>query len=144
MLTCESCKQECDELHKHHIVPKSRGGSEDDSNLIELCLTCHGKAHDVSFKSKDGVVSSGIDKSKKATELSHVWSDEGGLYRTLDNLFDVDEELYKFLLSGLLLELIDATFFFQIIHPEFETKRSCMINIQKHNMEKIRKCYASI
>jgi hypothetical protein len=39
----ESCF-ECgsnEELHFHHVVPKSRGGTR----TIPLCLDCHGKAH---------------------------------------------------------------------------------------------------
>lgn len=144
MPVCESCKQECCELHKHHIVPRSRGGSDDDSNLINLCLMCHGKAHDVSFKSQVGVVKSGIKKVKKASELSRIWRDNGGIERILNNLLGVDEDLYNFILSGLLLGLIDVTYLFQISYPEHATKRSHMINIRKPNMEKIRICNASI
>ena len=31
--------------HKHHIVPKHRGGSDDPSNLVELSVTCHAMWH---------------------------------------------------------------------------------------------------
>lgn len=31
------------ELHVHHIKPRGRGGSDDPSNLITLCLDCHSK-----------------------------------------------------------------------------------------------------
>lgn len=33
------------ELHAHHIVPKSRGGSDKLSNLITLCNQCHNAVH---------------------------------------------------------------------------------------------------
>jgi len=33
------------ELHAHHVVPKSRGGSHDVSNLISLCSDCHNTVH---------------------------------------------------------------------------------------------------
>lgn len=33
------------ELHCHHIVPKGRGGSHDDSNLITTCEPCHSAIH---------------------------------------------------------------------------------------------------
>jgi len=33
------------ELHAHHIVPKSRGGSHQKSNLITLCKDCHNAVH---------------------------------------------------------------------------------------------------
>lgn len=34
------------ELHCHHIVPKSEGGSHDKSNLTTLCHDCHNEVHD--------------------------------------------------------------------------------------------------
>ena len=33
------------ELHAHHIVPISQGGSHDKSNLVTLCAECHQKVH---------------------------------------------------------------------------------------------------
>lgn len=33
------------ELHAHHVVPKSEGGSHDHSNLKTLCRDCHNKVH---------------------------------------------------------------------------------------------------
>ncbi len=33
------------ELHAHHVVPKSRGGTHDVSNLISLCNQCHKTVH---------------------------------------------------------------------------------------------------
>ncbi|MCA1670458.1 MAG: HNH endonuclease, partial [Thermomicrobia bacterium] len=32
-------------LHVHHIIPRARGGSNDLSNLVPLCPTCHALAH---------------------------------------------------------------------------------------------------
>jgi hypothetical protein len=37
-------------LHKHHIVPKHAGGSDDPSNLIELTIEEHAEAHRVLFE----------------------------------------------------------------------------------------------
>lgn len=34
------------ELHCHHIVPKSEGGSHAKSNLVTLCRDCHNQVHD--------------------------------------------------------------------------------------------------
>jgi len=34
------------ELHAHHIVPKSSGGTHDLSNLVCLCKECHNLVHD--------------------------------------------------------------------------------------------------
>lgn len=32
-------------LHSHHILPRSAGGSDDKSNLVILCPTCHALVH---------------------------------------------------------------------------------------------------
>ena len=32
-------------LQVHHIVPTSEGGSDDEENLIAICLTCHSDVH---------------------------------------------------------------------------------------------------
>jgi 5-methylcytosine-specific restriction endonuclease McrA len=31
---------------QHHILPKSLGGSDDESNLVWICHECHTKIHD--------------------------------------------------------------------------------------------------
>lgn len=45
---CERCLDEgrltlMDEVH--HIVPISRGGTNDEANLMSLCHSCHTKIH---------------------------------------------------------------------------------------------------
>jgi hypothetical protein len=37
-------------LHKHHILPKHMGGSDDPSNLVELSLEEHAEAHRILFE----------------------------------------------------------------------------------------------
>lgn len=34
-------------LQVHHAVPRGRGGTDNEENLICLCAVCHGMAHDV-------------------------------------------------------------------------------------------------
>lgn len=41
---CEWCEEQIDQPEVHHITPRSEGGSNDRSNLIVLCPTCHRKA----------------------------------------------------------------------------------------------------
>ncbi|WP_429126495.1 HNH endonuclease [Aeromonas veronii] len=32
-------------LHQHHLMPRSLGGTDDEENLITLCGECHGVIH---------------------------------------------------------------------------------------------------
>lgn len=41
---CERCGL-VREIHRHHIVPRSDGGSDDKSNLCPLCELCHSEYH---------------------------------------------------------------------------------------------------
>jgi len=38
---CVNCGQTGTELHVHHIIPRSEGGTNDLSNLVTLCAKCH-------------------------------------------------------------------------------------------------------
>jgi hypothetical protein len=55
---CSVCSSE-GETEIHHIVPKSLGGPDSLSNLIELCLPCHNKVHKQKFmwrqKAREGI-----------------------------------------------------------------------------------------
>lgn len=42
---CQNCGQKGVELHVHHVVPLSDGGSNDPSNLTTLCVECHNAIH---------------------------------------------------------------------------------------------------
>lgn len=42
---CAACGS-TDNLQYHHLIPRSLGGSDDETNLITLCGGCHAKAHD--------------------------------------------------------------------------------------------------
>lgn len=48
---CKICGfDDKDCLHRHHIIPKSQGGSDDESNIIVLCANCHAKVHRLILK----------------------------------------------------------------------------------------------
>ena len=50
---CANCMGESE--HLHHIVPLIKGGTNNRSNIIQLCAKCHGEIHDVDFdKMKEG------------------------------------------------------------------------------------------
>ena len=68
--TCQKCGAKGgpfgnNELHCHHIVPKSEGGSHAKSNLRTLCRDCHNKVHDHHIP-KMSEVSSGGSSSPKS------------------------------------------------------------------------------
>jgi hypothetical protein len=46
---CVACNN-TENLHNHHLTPRSRGGDNKETNLITLCGGCHGKVH-----GKDGM-----------------------------------------------------------------------------------------
>ena len=43
--TCQCCKTKQGTLQVHHIIYRSNGGSDEESNLITLCKNCHAKLH---------------------------------------------------------------------------------------------------
>lgn len=52
--TCQNCKKKDKRLEVHHIVYRSKGGSNKADNLITLCKICHDKIHDGTIKLKGG------------------------------------------------------------------------------------------
>ena len=50
--SCGVCSKLTNELnkHTHHRVPRALGGSNDPSNLIDICSECHGILHNVALK----------------------------------------------------------------------------------------------
>ena len=42
--TCQICKSK-ENLQVHHIIPRSKGGSDTLNNLITVCSACHNKIH---------------------------------------------------------------------------------------------------
>lgn len=42
---CINCKKDNVPLQAHHIMPRSKGGTEKPSNMISLCEECHEKLH---------------------------------------------------------------------------------------------------
>lgn len=69
---CQYCKgkHKDSKLEVHHIIFRSRGGSDDESNLITLCHTCHKNLHSGKITPKF----SGKKKStlKYATQMNSI------------------------------------------------------------------------
>jgi len=106
MTKCSNC--EGDGVHLHHIVPKSRGGSDNPSNLVLLCLDCHSKAHNVSFKSDGGIIKDAVKRTKDGWKVAGEWfrDNSDDIFSFLDFLYDYDETLHNFFLSGMTLGYI--------------------------------------
>ena len=64
---CWECSIVTDDIHRHHPVPRSRGGK----NTIPLCLECHAKAH----HRKKNMSSSALAKEAiaKKVERGEAW-----------------------------------------------------------------------
>ncbi len=45
MLKCEICKKSFTSLDNHHIISKSKGGTNNKYNITKLCQNCHKKCH---------------------------------------------------------------------------------------------------
>lgn len=86
---CKICKKESSSLEKHHILPKSLGGTDCEDNLISICSNCHEKIHDVKFRGKNGLISKGHDRSKRENEDARLWRIEN---KKLEDKFFEDLE----------------------------------------------------
>ena len=103
-MKCETCEKETKYLESHHIVPKSRGGSDSKSNLIKICIDCHSKAHDVVFsKNRGGLIKEGVINYKKRNAEAKKWLDNNDEYflNKMMDLYEKDEVKY-----GLIMGLI--------------------------------------
>lgn len=61
---CVACAN-TENLHQHHLIPKSRGGSNDETNLITLCGECHAKIHGNRSKWNTSELTKSALKAKK-------------------------------------------------------------------------------
>jgi len=52
-LVCGSCGKKTDVLDKHHILPRSQGGTNLKENLISICKDCHYKIHHPDYAEGD-------------------------------------------------------------------------------------------
>lgn len=76
-------------LHHHHLVPKAKGGTDDDNNFITLCGagegSCHAKIHNVSslggIRTNHGKL---VKQGKKKAREEGRWVDSIPYGFTLD------------------------------------------------------------
>ncbi len=104
-MKCAICSKKTEHLELHHIIPKSRGGSDDASNLVKLCSGCHGRAHDVSFSNdRGGLVKEGAARKKIKDKIGREWLDKNQalVQDKMMDLYNRNEDKHMLLL--LLLE----------------------------------------
>ena len=75
--TCQCCGKKNCRLEVHHLLPRSRGGSDKLANLITLCSDCHHLAHSseeqlLAFQKKFGKKAKGT--LRHATQMSIIGS----------------------------------------------------------------------
>jgi len=111
-MKCRNCGIEGEALHKHHIVPKSLGGKDDDTNLIDLCIKCHGLAHSSKWDGRNGVVQKGIQKSRDRNSVGNSWLKKEGNEKILDDslndLYEEDRDSYDIIIGLMGKDRIDG------------------------------------
>jgi hypothetical protein len=76
---CVACGTK-DNLHHHHLKPRSLGGTDDETNLITLCQTCHGIYHNISFRDHGWLTRKGLERAKaKGVKLGNPKAQEQGI-----------------------------------------------------------------
>ncbi|MDD8057421.1 MAG: HNH endonuclease, partial [Thomasclavelia ramosa] len=85
--TCQHCKGKSKDskLEVHHIVFRSNGGSNEESNLVCLCKTCHDKLHkgEISLNKKGKIKG----QLKHATQMNSIRIQLLKIYSTAKETF---------------------------------------------------------
>jgi hypothetical protein len=58
-MECFECGSN-DEIHNHHVVPRTLGGTK----TVPLCVVCHGKVHNINFLNHKKLTKEGLKKVK--------------------------------------------------------------------------------
>lgn len=76
-------------LHRHHIIPKSQGGSNDSSNILQLCANCHEDEHGGRFGGAVGgnrTAHTPQAEAKRSATMLELWKDPDFRARHLKGL----------------------------------------------------------
>ena len=107
-MKCDSCNKITDSIEVHHIVPRSKGGGNNKGNLINLCIDCHSKVHNVDFSGKDGLISKALKKRKEKLKKAKLFIENNkiSVYKKIDEFCKYDYEngilLCKLIESGII------------------------------------------
>ena len=75
-----------DFLEFHHIIPKSKGGSDDYDNIILLCVHCHGAVHGRTITAGNPHCRTSIDYEEAKPILAAYFANEIGTRETKEKL----------------------------------------------------------
>lgn len=120
---CESCGERNDQTHLHHILPKSKGGTDKSNNLIEVCPPCHQKIHNVDFNGDKGLIKIGIENLKQEFKEAAKFIDKNfdSIVNFCDDFYDeydteILHEMFRY-------EVLSSTDFVRILKGE-KTKKA--------------------
>ena len=63
-MKCQCCNVDVEYLHKHHILPKSLGGTDLPTNIVECCESCHGNIHGRNMLNHSRLTRAGLAAAK--------------------------------------------------------------------------------
>lgn len=70
-MICWECEVNTDNIHHHHVVPRSRGGQK----TVPLCLDCHAKAHHrKKAMSSSRLVKEALAAKKARSAIEGTWA----------------------------------------------------------------------
>jgi 5-methylcytosine-specific restriction endonuclease McrA len=87
---CQKCKTTKGKLHVHHIVFKSKGGTDAPDNLITLCESCHKELHEQGFEIKGKK-----NKTKHATEMGIIKSQLKKQFGAFEEVFGYETKFKR-------------------------------------------------
>ena len=76
-MRCDDCGVERWKLDRHHIIPKSQGGSNETPNVINICANCHQDRHGgPNTDTLPWLLSQTPEaQAKRAATMRHHWTD---------------------------------------------------------------------
>lgn len=69
--TCQVCLKVTEELQADHIIPRAKGGSDDEDNLRAICVDCHKVK--TAAESRGGTPCYGFDAQGQPIDKSSHW-----------------------------------------------------------------------
>lgn len=64
-MNCETCGASADFLHIHHVLPKTLGGIDENTNLVHVCEACHSLLHQRDMTGHTSLVRKGLRRAKQ-------------------------------------------------------------------------------